>query len=37
VCFSQILTPKGIQMLKADTNLNEEQIGQWHADLFHDW
>ena len=35
--FSTILTPKQIQMLKANTNFTEEQIREWHAGFLRDW
>jgi Ca2+-binding EF-hand superfamily protein len=35
--FSTILTPKAIQMLKANTNFTEEQIREWHAGFLRDW
>jgi len=31
-----ILTPKAIQMLKANTNFTEEQIREWHAGFLRD-
>jgi Ca2+-binding EF-hand superfamily protein len=34
---STILTPKAIQMLKANTNFTEEQIREWHAGFLRDW
>ncbi|CAF2752111.1 unnamed protein product [Rotaria sp. Silwood2] len=30
-----ILTPKAIQMLKANTNFTEQQIREWHAGFLH--
>ncbi|CAF4631404.1 unnamed protein product, partial [Rotaria magnacalcarata] len=33
---STILTPKAIQMLKANTNFSEEQIREWHVGFLRD-
>ncbi|CAF4894782.1 unnamed protein product [Rotaria sp. Silwood1] len=32
-----VLTKKGLEMLKANTNLTEKEIRDWHADILRDW